>query len=63
MFILLSFFNSVKIQAIRTNQSVVVQKWDNGDIADLSIDALRPLNETFLKHHQMVFCASLHGKF
>lgn len=59
----LSFtLNSVKVQAFPRDGMVAVEKWDFGDIDHLSYDALRPLSDTYLNVHQMVFCASLHGK-
>lgn len=52
----------MKVQAFPTIQTVAVEKWDFGGIDHLSLDALRPLSETYLNVHQMVFCARLHGK-
>ncbi|XP_031634675.1 uncharacterized protein LOC116347979 isoform X2 [Contarinia nasturtii] len=54
------YWHRVKVQSILSN-SVIVLKWDSGDIDQLTIDALRPLPSAYRKIPQMGFPARLHG--
>lgn len=50
----------VKVISFEPDDMVKVQKWDFGDIHNLSIDSLHELNEDYRKFHQLSFCARLH---
>lgn len=52
---------SVKVQSLQSNEAVVF-KWDFGDVDQLSIDALRPLDSVCRSSPQAIFCARLYGK-
>lgn len=52
----------VKVQSIVSIDVIAVLKWDQGEMDQVSIEALRPLTPSYRRLPQMIFPARLHGK-